>query len=387
MKNNLGVILKNPVLKIGLNDTLFSIGSCFSNELAGYLNKNGLDILSNPFGTVYNSFTIYKIFDVILNKKHFNKEDIFYKNKIYFSLDHSAKFDSDNLGNYLDKINKNLSNTKECFKKANIFIITLGTSVVYLYKDKITANCHKLPHNLFSRKILSFYENVEYLKKSIELIKKNNKKSNIIFTVSPVRHTPHDLIENSYSKSILRISIEELIDNKTVFYFPAYEIVLDELRDYIHYKKDMIHLRDETVNYILSIFIKAYYDNNLKEYINRFNKIKNSLKHKSANPSSKENFKMLIDISGKIIDLEEVKKNNLIDRQKKILAIRLIDNFSNKKSDIEIILNKFFSKNKKTYNFFKVILEENYNELVKMSLDDKMLKKCRDRILLKNLLK
>ena len=385
MNNKLKIKLKDSQLKINLNDIVLSTGSCFSNELAKYLNKNGVNILSNPFGTIYNTYSIYKIFDTVLNKDSYKKEDIFYKENLYFTLEYSTKFDSSNLDECIEKINKNLSATKEYFKQSNIFIITLGTSVIYMYKDKITANCHKLPHDLFVRRILSFNENAEYLKKIIDLIKGNNKKAKIIFTVSPVRHTPRDLIENSYSKSILRVSVEELIDNRSVFYFPAYEIVIDELRDYTFYKKDMVHLRDETVEYILKIFIDAYFDNNLKEYINKFNKIKNSLKHKTIDPSSNENFKMLLDVSEKIIELEKFKKNKLIDKEKIKLIIKLTDNFIDKKNEIEVILNRFFSIDKNIYNFFKIILEKKYDELTKVRIEEKILMKYRDRILLKKL--
>ena len=387
MNNKLRVILKETALKINMNDTIFSIGSCFSNELTKFLNKNGIHILSNPFGTVYNTQSIYKIFDVILNKNNYKKDDIYYEENIYFTLEHSTKFDSNNLDECLEKINKNLLKTKEYFKKANIFIITLGTSVVYLYKDIITANCHKLPHNLFKRKILSFNENVENLKHIINLIKSNNKETKIIISLSPIRHTPQDLIENSYSKSLLRASIEEIIDNKFIFYFPAFEIVIDELRNYTYYKKDMVHLRDETENYILSLFINAYFDDNLKEYINKFKKIRNSLKHKTIYPLSIENFKMLLDVSEKIIELEKYIKNKLIDKQKEKLIIKLIDNFKDKKNDIDKVLNKLFCKDKNSYNFFKVILEGNYSELIKMNIDEKILIKYRDKVLLSDLFK
>ena len=135
MNNRLKVIFEDPNLKIDLNDNIFSIGSCFSNELAKYLIKNGVYVLSNPFGTVYNVYSIYKIFDTVLNKEEYIKEDLFYKENIYFTSEHSTKFDNTNPNECLEKINKKLFITKEYFKKVKLFIITLGTSVVYLYKS------------------------------------------------------------------------------------------------------------------------------------------------------------------------------------------------------------------------------------------------------------
>ena len=162
---------------------------------------------------------------------------------------------------------------------------------------------------------------------------------------------------------------------------------MDELRDYVYYKKDMVHLKDYAVEYILKVFNEVYFKSNLREYINIFNKIKKSLNHKILNPLSKENFKMLKDISEKIIELEKTKKNDLIDKQKKKLMIKIINNFSDKKNEMEAILDKFFYKDKNTYNFFKIILEENYNELIKLDINEYILVKYRDKVLLNNLLK
>lgn len=387
MNNKLKVNINESIFKIDLNDNIFSIGSCFSNELARFLNKNGIHVLSNSFGTVYNVYSIYKIFDVIFNNENYKQDDIFFNNNTYFTYDHSTKFDSNNLDDCLSRVNKNLLEVKEYFTKVSIFIITLGTSVVYLYNDKIISNCHKLPNNLFKKKILSFNENVENLNRIINLIKKNNKNAKIIISVSPVRHTPHDLVENSYSKSLLRASVEEVIDKKHVFYFPAFEIVMDELRDYSCYKKDMVHLKDGAVEYVLNIFMKTFFKNNLKEYINKFNIINKSINHKIKNPDSPDNFKMLLDISDKIIELEKVKENNLLNKQKVKLIIKLIDCFSDKKEEIKKIIQKLFHENKNVLDFFKYILKDDYNELIKMDIDEKILKKYREKILLKDLFK
>lgn len=337
MINTTKININDPKYKIKLKDNIFSIGSCFSNETAKYLNQNGIFIFSNPFGTIYNTYSIYKAFERIFNKYKYTKKDLFNKNGLFFSLEHSTKYDSNNIEKILNNINKNINTSYEYLKNANIFIITLGTSVVFEYKKTITANCHKLPNNLFNKKILNVSENTEFLKKIKEIIFKNNSKAKIIFTLSPVRHSPSDLVENSYSKSTLRTAIGKVIDNKSIFYFPSYEIVMDELRDYSYFKKDMLHLKKSSVQYIMEIFKSTFFDNDILEYINEYNSYRKIKNHKIKNPGTKEHFELLKKVFEKLDRLYSAKPSTIIEKELFKISKELLNHFPNNDQTKELL--------------------------------------------------
>lgn len=387
MKNKLAVNINKPEKKIKLQDNIFSIGSCFSNELSLVMKKKGVDVFSNPFGTVYNTFSIYSIIKKIFSADLYTQNDLQNENNTFFTLEHSAKFDCKSVSEIINKINRNLRETREKINNTNIFIITLGTSVVYEYKNKIIANCHKLPDKLFSKKILNINKNAEYLKKSIDIIKSNSKSPAIIFTLSPVRHTPANLVENSYSKSILRACIEEVVDNKTVYYFPSYEILLDELRNYSFYKKDGVHLKSSTAKYVIEKFISNYFSSDIKNYINNFNKIKLMLSHKIKDTSTENTFQLLIKIIDKITDLEKLKKTQLTESLKIKIVIKIIDNCPEKKEIIKELLTKISFDDNGIITFFTVMLEKNYDKIKALETENKVLKKYKDKMLYKLYLK
>lgn len=372
--------------KIGINDKIFSIGSCFSSELALSLKEKGIFILSNPFGTIYNVYSIYRIFDKIFSQNDYTEKEIFFENGKYFTLDNSFSLDSDNKEFLLKKINEILKKTREYLKDVKIVvIITLGTSIIWEYKGNIIANCHKLPQTLFKKRVLDYNETVKYLKKIVDLIL-TSLKAKIIFTVSPVRHNISDLILNSYSKSILRVAVGDIVDNKNVYYFPSYEIVIDELRDYKYYKEDMIHLKEEAIKYVTNEFIKKLFDDNLIEYTEKFIEIKKMNNHVIKNYSDKQCLIFIKSLIKKIKELEKVKLNILlkqiqIEVAKKVLLLE--ENFDVKK---ELLLS-LFENNEELKNFFITILQEDFKKLLLFNFKSKKLNKIKWDFLFKIFMK
>jgi hypothetical protein len=357
-----------PCFSIDLSDNIFAIGSCFSSEISKYLIRKGIEVSSNPFGTIYNSYSIKKCLDIIINKKEFKKEDLIFEKGKYFSFFHSTGFDSKNEDFTFNKINSNIIKNYEILKNSSIFILTLGTSVVYKEKKngEIVANCHKIAESYFEKRILSVQENIEYINDSIYNIKKINRNAKVILTLSPIRHTPQNLSENQYSKSILRVAIENVINNIDIFYFPSYEMVMDEFRNYKFYKNDGVHLKKNTVERIMDVFENVYFSESLRSYLKTFSGCKKIRKHKPFSPDSKEYFELLKKNILTLINLGNKKKSLLIEKEILICAKRLISLFY-----LNSELSDFFSSNLIDYtnlkdflvNSLKIYRNENIDNL------------------------
>jgi hypothetical protein len=356
MKKHTCVNLIQPDFSIELGNGILAAGSCFAQEISRYFRNNGIYILENPFGTIYNSYSIYKIFLNLFSSKIYEKNDLILENNKFISLDHSTSFDSDNAETALEKINQNIAEMKYFLKKTGIFIITLGTSVVYVYKgnNEIAANCHKLPASLFEKKILDIGSNAENLKKTVMLIKDNVKSPKIILTLSPVRHTPDNLIENQYSKSVLRAAIENTVDGKCVYYFPSYEITNDELRDYKYYKEDGLHLKKKTVEIITGKFAGLYFSQELQDYMKEFNSLKKIRKHRSFNPGSKANFELLKKTLTGLKNLYSESENKIVEKEIFLISKKLTESFYSE-PELTVLLDKNLPEKMKT--FYRTVID------------------------------
>ena len=322
------VILYEPEFRINITDNMVSVGSCFSDEISGILEKKSVCILSNPFGTIYNCHSIHNVFDAIFTCKKYATGDLVFESGKYVSMDHATFFDSDHSEKALSLINASISKSFAYFNNADVFIITPGTSVVYVYKKtgNIAANCHKLPHELFERKILSVEENANLLRDTVKLIRSRRPDAKIIFTLSPIRHTPQDPVENGLSKSFLRSAIAEVVAETKTAYFPSYEILMDELRDYSFYKKDGVHLKKKTIGEIIDRFIRNFFAGNFLAFINEYENCSAFLLHNPSNPGSIEYLKALKKNFEKLCGLDKIKKSPVIEKDIIISVIRMIDN-------------------------------------------------------------
>ena len=283
------VVLPNFPFKITHKDKILLLGSCFATNIGDKLSSTKFDIVTNPFGILYNPISIQKSLMRLLSEKVYSEKDLFNTNGSYRSFDHHSIFSDIEASSCLKKINCSFDRGVKQLKACSLLIITFGTSFVYSLRKNgyIVSNCHKLPEDLFIRKRIDIVEIISQWTSLILSLKKKNPNIRILFTVSPIRHWKDGAHENQLSKATLLLAIDRLsqtIDN--VFYFPSYEIVMDELRDYRFYKDDMLHPSSVAIDYIWDRFKSSLIDISAQEAIESWIPIQKALDHKPFSPNS-----------------------------------------------------------------------------------------------------
>jgi len=233
------------------------IGSCFSENLLLLLEQCGFEVKQNPSGIIYNSYSISQVITRAVDENYYSEDDFFEHAGLWHSWEHHGRFSNADLETAVENANQALKGFREQLKIADAIVLTPSSSVVYSYDGEIVANCHKVNNNSFEQKILSPEENREFLTDAVNKIKELNSGCKVIFTLSPVRHYPGNLVLNARSKANLLSAIHEIPDS---IYFPAYEILHDELRDYRFYKTDLLHPSEQTVQIICSRFIRTLFE-------------------------------------------------------------------------------------------------------------------------------
>jgi len=265
------------------------MGSCFAENIADKFKYFKFDVLSNPFGVLYNPVSIYNSFKAISEDKIFTEEDLVYDQSEWHSFFHHSDFSYHDKDEMLENLNSSLKKTKEFLQKSNLLIITYGTSFVFRHIEKgiVVSNCHKLPQSLFEHYMLGMYEAREFIQATIELAREFNPSVNILLTVSPVRHWKNGAIENQKSKAILLLAVHEIAEeSNSIFYFPSYEIMLDELRDYRFYDIDLVHPNKLAVEYIWEKFSDNYFMDATVDAMKKAGKISQAVQHRTRNPKS-----------------------------------------------------------------------------------------------------
>lgn len=286
-------------------ESFFSIGSCFSENIGHKLNELKITGNNNPSGTLFNPISIFKHLELIHKQEIDSNRIVCSTEKQFFHLDFHSSFSNENQDNLISEIVLRLKTQKKEFQKSDYLIITFGTAWVHQWTkdDLIVANCHKQTQQNFTKKILEIDEIVTEFEK-IESYLHHFKK--VIFTLSPVRHTKEGLAENQLSKSVLRVAIEKIIQkNNHYAYFPAYEIMMDDLRDYRFYTDDMIHPTPLAIQYIFNLFVSTYYSEDAINQMEIITDINKMIRHKfvSANTETKKSFYSKI--------IEKIEKQNL----------------------------------------------------------------------------
>ncbi|GAA5098355.1 GSCFA domain-containing protein [Chryseobacterium ginsengisoli] len=286
MKFRTEVDIKESQKKIGVEDKIFSIGSCFASEMSDLLKQGQLQTVNNPFGTIFNPFSISDSIKRLHDAEFYHEEELITFNDEFISLDHHSSFDTRYIHQTLAKINADLEKGNSFLQNSNWVIITYGSSFIYEFvpKQKLVANCHKIPQKFFEKRLLTHQELTDSIYNTIlnlnDICKDNVQ---ILFTVSPVRHTKDGMIENQLSKSKLITAIHEMIEGLDYcHYLPIYEILMDDLRDYRFYKEDMIHPSNQAVNYIFEKFGNAYFSEETKDFIKENFKINQALEHRTS---------------------------------------------------------------------------------------------------------
>ncbi len=291
--------------RLNYQNTILTLGSCFAENIGKAMHELYLNVEVNPFG-LYNPISILKSIEILMNKKDFSERDIFEYRGIWNSFSHSSHFSDTNPLICLDKINSRLKTSVEFIEKANVLLLTFGTAWVYEEKQRgnVVSNCHKLPAATFHRRRLSVREIVESYSSLLDKFEKKYPQLKIIFSVSPVRHLKDTAHGNNLSKSVLLLAIEELCENfKNAVYFPAYEILLDDLRDYRFYAVDMVHPSEVAVQYIWQKFSETYFDEESLVYFKEVKQLNNDLNHRPFFPDSEEFGSFLKSLNAKKISL------------------------------------------------------------------------------------
>lgn len=285
MKFRTEVDIKPSQKRIEIEDKIFSIGSCFASEMSDLLKSGQLQTVNNPFGTMFNPYSINNSIKRLHDSEFYHEEELITFDDAFISLDHHSSFDTRYIHQTLDKINQKIVEGNQFLQDSNWVIITYGTSYIYEFepKKKLVANCHKIPQKFFEKRLLTHQELTGAMYDTILNLKDIGKDDlQILFTVSPVRHTKDGIVENQLSKSKLFTAIHEVISEiQGCHYLPIYEIVMDDLRDYRFYKEDMIHPNAQAVQYIFEKFGDAYFSGETKDFITENFKINKALEHRT----------------------------------------------------------------------------------------------------------
>lgn len=301
-------IPKNPN-PIDYSSKIVSLGSCFAENIGDKFDYFKFQSAVNPFGIIFNPVSIEKIIDRLVNDALFTEEDIFYHNERWHCFEIHSDLSHSDASELLENLNQILVETKKQIQEATHVIITYGTSWVYrnIEKDSIVANCHKVPQKQFDKELLSIEIVEKSIQNTIDLIEKLNPNCSFIFTISPVRHLKDGFVENQVSKAHLITAIHQTTNNEqqTINYFPSYEIMMDELRDYRFYAEDMIHPNQTAIDYIWKRFGETFITENSFETMKEVQEIQKGLNHRSFNPDSEQHLKFVSKLHQKINFLKE----------------------------------------------------------------------------------
>ena len=272
------------------SDKMMLMGSCFSDNIGAKLKDAMLNVIVNPFGTIFNPLSIASGVDKIIDNATIAGADLFLSSGVWNSYDFHSRFSMANKDAALQRMNDSISEAHKHLKDCNVLILTLGTAVVYRRRDtgEVVTNCHKVPQQEFTRRLASVDEITQALTNTLNHLHDFNPELRVIFTVSPIRHIADGLEMNSLSKAVLRVAVNNVTRTFKDFagYFPAYEIVMDDLRDYRFYAADMVHPSEVAIEYIWQTFQATYFDDRSTQAIARCERVSKRLKHRpmSNNP-------------------------------------------------------------------------------------------------------
>lgn len=309
-----------PILKssnpIDYNSKVLSFGSCFAENMADKFDYFKFQNKTNPFGIIFNPVSIERIIKKVVQQELFTEKDVFFHNERWHCFEVHSDLSNSDRGELLETLNKAIEVTNHQLKNSSHIIITYGTSWIYrnVESEQIVANCHKVPQKQFSKELLSVDVIQKSIQNTIDLIRSINSNVQFIFTVSPVRHIKDGFIENQLSKSHLFAAIHKILNVchpersrrlLTIEYFPSYEIMMDELRDYRFYAEDMLHPNQMAIDYIWKLFSENYILPESILIMQEVDEIQKSLRHRSFNPESEQHQKFLAKLQQKIKSLSE----------------------------------------------------------------------------------
>ena len=288
LKFKLTLPAKRSERPISYRYSVFLIGSCFSENIGAKLNTHLFKVFENPHGVLFNPISVAQSLSDCINNKHYTEADLFQLNEVWNSWQHHSRFSGINTKDALEKINNSITSAHAFLKTADHIVITLGSAWVYqlnshapINKGQVVANNHKAPANWFDKKLMKPDELVLLLKQIVQGLLQFNPNLQIIFTISPVRHLREGLVENNRSKAILIHAVHEVIEAvENLEYFPSYEYVIDDLRDYRFYAEDLVHPNYAASNYVWEKLVESYMQEDTQNIMKQLAELQLAMQHK-----------------------------------------------------------------------------------------------------------
>ncbi|HBD27134.1 GSCFA domain-containing protein [Flavobacterium sp.] len=299
---------KIPIQKssfpIDYDSKIMLLGSCFAENMAEKFDYFKFQAKTNPFGIIFNPVSLEKLIRRSVEKRKFTENDIFFHNELWHCYEVHSELSNADKDTFLNSLNELINSTHQQLNDSTHIIITLGTSWVYrnIESNEIVANCHKVPQKKFTKELQTIKEIKESLENIISLVHSVNPNCKFIFTVSPVRHIKDGFVENNLSKAHLIAAIHQTITHhpSPITYFPSYEIMMDELRDYRFYAEDMLHPNQTAIDYIWIQFFENYISESEFGLMNEICSIQKGLQHRPFNPNTESHQKFLNQLDLKI---------------------------------------------------------------------------------------
>lgn len=307
MKLQTIVPLRKAEQPIDYSSKMLLLGSCFVENMGEKLDYYKFRSLQNPFGILFHPLALENLVERALSGKTYHVDEVFEQNGIWHCFDAHSDLNALSREDLLNHINQRLQETKAGLEDATHVIMTLGTAWVYenIASRKVVANCHKVPQKKFEKRLLSTEEIQSSLYRLVNWVQQVNPKANLIFTVSPVRHLKDGFVENQQSKSHLITALHSVLSSRALSYFPAYEIMMDELRDYRFYGKDLVHPNELAVEYIWEKFKSTWISPDCYPVMDEVNGVQKGLLHRPFNPDSEAHQMFRKSLRTKITYLQE----------------------------------------------------------------------------------
>jgi hypothetical protein len=297
------VNIETSPVKITYTDPVLFIGSCFASSIGAKMDEGRMRVLVNPAGTVYNPVSVINTLEIVTSGRKYSIDDLYNHEGLWLSFNHYTSFSSNDPEAVLKDINKNADAARAFISSAKFLFVTFGTARVYRWNEtgKIVSNCHKIPSSRFTHELLGVKDIVELWMQWLDKLESLFPRMRIIFTISPVRHWKDGAHGNQVSKSTLFLAVEDLLKHPSKpGYFPAYEILMDDLRDYRFYDEDMLHPSQTSIDYIWKAFTDSYFERKTFDLWQDVSKITRALSHRIQSGTGKETKKFAGNMLSKI---------------------------------------------------------------------------------------
>lgn len=304
----LDIRIPPPVSQIRYGEKIMLWGSCFTEHIGGRLEKSRFEILQNPNGILFDPLSVSRSISACIENRIYGEEDLIYLNELWQSWDHHSVFSGTSSGEVVSRINSSTAAAHAFLKDARHLVITLGSAFTYRLagSSRQVANCHRAPGQTFNKVLLETDEIILAYGKLLEDLKKINAELQVIFTISPVRHIRDGVIENNRSKSRLIEAVHQIVsDHRNCCYFPAYELVIDVLRDYRFYDIDMVHPNYAATEFVYEQFVQHFMDADNRKLLEEVKNLRNAFNHRAMHPETQAHKQFLKNSLEKTLALQE----------------------------------------------------------------------------------